>query len=332
MESKENIELLNKDKNNKKESNIHVINNPSNKNINSKENNEIINFLNSLSFENLNEYYDIESNIFIKRIEKLNLKFFWTSESILNKEEIKYPYNKLFLILFKQISLYIEEIARLNKLLKLKNKNENYMKKIIAKMKEKEKENILNKQMVKNLQRNNKILEKNIDKNKHEIEKLTKKLYKNIKMDGNSLTNSLFLNNKYKNNFFISNPNNLNVSVGFDTIITQASAYSKKNNSNKLSDISILSNDNKSKKRKKISNSTDETFNDTKNKIINKGILQCDEEIENLEIIEDILINFKNKNNKYICNGMNTIRNTYNKNIYNKNIVMYNKGIKKKNE
>ena len=332
MESKENIELLNKDKNNKKESNNHVINNPNNKNINSKENNEIINFLNSLSFENLNEYYDIESNIFIKRIEKLNLKFFWTSESILNKEEIKYPYNKLFLILFKQISLYIEEIARLNKLLKLKNKNENYMKKIIAKMKEKEKENILNKQMVKNLQRNNKILEKNIDKNKHEIEKLTKKLYKNIKMDGNSLTNSLFLNNKYKNNFFISNPNNLNVSVGFDTIITQASAYSKKNNSNKLSDISILSNDNKSKKRKKISNSTDETFNDTKNKIINKGILQCDEEIENLEIIEDILINFKNKNNKYICNGMNTIRNTYNKNIYNKNIVMYNKGIKKKNE
>ena len=332
MESKENIELLNKDKNNKKESNIHVINNPNNKNINSKENNEIINFLNSLSFENLNEYYDIESNIFIKRIEKLNLKFFWTSENILNKEEIKYPYNKLFLILFKQISLYIEEIARLNKLLKLKNKNENYMKKIIAKMKEKEKENILNKQMVKNLQRNNKILEKNIDKNKHEIEKLTKKLYKNIKMDGNSLTNSLFLNNKYKNNFFISNPNNLNVSVGFDTIITQASAYSKKNNSNKLSDISILSNDNKSKKRKKISNSTDETFNDTKNKIINKGILQCDEEIENLEIIEDILINFKNKNNKYICNGMNTIRNTYNKNIYNKNISIYNKGIKKKNE
>ena len=332
MESKENIDLLNKDKNNKKESNIHVINNPNNKNINSKENNEIINFLNSLSFENLNEYYDIESNIFIKRIEKLNLKFFWTSESILNKEEIKYPYNKLFLILFKQISLYIEEIARLNKLLKLKNKNENYMKKIIAKMKEKEKENILNKQMVKNLQRNNKILEKNIDKNKHEIEKLTKKLYKNIKMDGNSLTNSLFLNNKYKNNFFISNPNNLNVSVGFDTIITQASAYSKKNNSNKLSDISILSNDNKSKKRKKISNSTDETFNDTKNKIINKGILQCDEEIENLEIIEDILINFKNKNNKYICNGMNTIRNTYNKNIYNKNISIYNKGIKKKNE
>ena len=332
MESKENIELLNKDKNNKKESNIHVINNPNNKNINSKENNEIINFLNSLSFENLNEYYDIESNIFIKRIEKLNLKFFWTSESILNKEEIKYPYNKLFLILFKQISLYIEEIARLNKLLKLKNKNENYMKKIIAKMKEKEKENILNKQMVKNLQRNNKILENNIDKNKHEIEKLTKKLYKNIKMDGNSLTNSLFLNNKYKNNFFISNPNNLNVSVGFDTIITQASAYSKKNNSNKLSDISILSNDNKSKKRKKISNSTDETFNDTKNKIINKGILQCDEEIENLEIIEDILINFKNKNNKYICNGMNTIGSTYNKNIYNKNISIYNKGIKKKNE
>ena len=139
--------------------------NPKNESI--KENpNDIINLINSTPFENLSEYYDLESSIFLKRIEKLNLKLFWTSEYLLNNQEIKYPYNKLFLILFKQISLYVEEIARLNKQLKLKNKNEKYMKIKMAKMKEKEKENILNKQMIKNLQRNNRILEKKNEKKK----------------------------------------------------------------------------------------------------------------------------------------------------------------------
>ena len=102
-------------------------------NINDSNNNKsslnILNFINEMPFDNLNDYYDIESSLFLKRIEKLNLKFFWTSESILNQQDIKYPFNKLFLILFKQISLYIEEIARLNKQLRLKNKNEKYYQK-----------------------------------------------------------------------------------------------------------------------------------------------------------------------------------------------------------
>ena len=309
MELNNNTILTNQEKNTKNDSN--------------KDNtNDIINLINSTSFENLSEYYDLESNIFMKRIEKLNLKFFWASEYLLNNQEIKYPYNKLFLILFKQISLYIEEIARLNKQLKLKNKNEKYMKIKMAKMKEKEKENILNKQMIKNLQRNNRILEKKNEKNKNEIDKLNKRIYKNINLNGNTLTNSLLLNNKRKNNY-LSSPKNLSVSVGVDSIITNGSILSKRSNNNKLSELSIFSNnDNKSKKKKQISNSIDETFNDTRNKILNKGITQCEEEIENLDIIEDILINFKNKNSK-ICNGTNTYRNTFNKNknnIYNKKV------------
>ena len=301
--------------------------NPKNESI--KENpNDIINLINSTPFENLSEYYDLESSIFLKRIEKLNLKFFWTSEYLLTNQEIKYPYNKLFLILFKQISLYVEEIARLNKQLKLKNKNEKYMKIKMAKMKEKEKENILNKQMIKNLQRNNRILEKKNEKNKNEIDKLNKRIYKSINLNGNTLTNSLFLNNKRKNNLF-SSPKNLSVSVGVDSIITNGSILSKKSNNNKMSELSIFSNnnDNKSKKRKQISNSIDETFNDTRNKIINKGITQCEEEIENLDIIEDILINFKNKNNK-LYNGINSYRNNLNKNNNNKTITIYSKRIK----
>ena len=127
--------------------------NDNNSNINSCLN--ILNFINEMPFENLCDFYDIESSLFLKRVEKLNLKFFWTSECVLNQQDIKYPYNKLFLILFKQISLYIEEIARLNKQLKQKNRNEKYYQIKIAQIKQKEKENILNKQMLKNLQRDN---------------------------------------------------------------------------------------------------------------------------------------------------------------------------------
>ena len=277
--------------------------------------NDILNLINLTPFESLNEYYDLESNIFIKRIEKLNLNFFWTSETLLNEKEIKYPYNKLFLILFKQISLYIEEIARLNKQLKLKNKNEKYMKIKLTKLKEKEKENILNKQMIKNLQKSKIILEKKEEKNKKEIEKLNKRLFKNINSENrdikdrdNTLTNSLVLNNnkKNKNNFFYSSPKNLNISAGGDTIITHGSALSKKSNI--------------SKKISQISNDNDETLIEDKNSIINKGIIKCEEEIENLEIIEDFLINFKNKKNNKIFKEVNSLRNTFNKNIniYNK--------------
>ena len=332
MDFKDNSILTQKNNNNKTKTNIQVLNNLSTENINSKEyNDDILNLINSMPFENMSEYYDIESNIFLKRIEKLNLKFFWTCEYVLQNNEIKYPYNKLFLILFKQISLYIEEITRLNKQLKLKNKNEKFMKIKMAKLKEKEKENILNKQMIKNLQRNNKILEKKNEKNKIEIEKLNKRIYKNINISGNNLTNSLFLNNKYKNNFYFTSPKNLNVSVGFDTIITQGSAFSKNNNTNKLFDLSLLSNDNSTKYKKKNSNSIDNTLNSTKNKIIHKSINQCDEEMENLELIENILINFKNKNNKYLRNGTNNNKYNVNKNLGNRNINGYNKKIKNKN-
>lgn len=267
--------------------------------INNKDNNnesDIMNLIKDINFESLNEYYDIESSIFMKRIEKLNLKFYWTSEYLfLNKKEIIYPYNKLLLILFKQISLYIDEIARLNKQIKLNNKNEKYMKIKINKLKEKEKENLFNKQMIKNLQKNNKLLEKKNDKNIIELEKLKKKIFNQIN----------YTNNSAKNTVLFSSPKNIN-SRGFDTINSNGSAFSKKSNMNKIStDLSFLSSENYYKK-KKISNSIDARNIKKRKKnedidinedIINKGISQCNDEIENLEIIENILYKFKNKNN-----------------------------------
>ena len=285
----------------------------------------IYNFINEIPFENLNDYYDIESNLFIKRIEKLNLKFYWTSECVLNQQDIKYPYNKLFLILFKQISLYIEEIARLNKQLKQKLKNEKAYQMKIAKMKQKENESVLNKQMLKNLQRDNKLLEKKNEKNKNEIEKLNKKLENSYKiLTGNKTsTNELYRNNIKDKNYFYISPKFSNTSMVYDSFITQESVMSKK------SDLSGEKNKNKKylinvsvknrHKNKSVSNSVEKHHNNQNNnnnrEMINNEIMRCDEELENLEIMEEILKNIKNKNinNLKIKDKSNSSNNINNK-------------------
>lgn len=79
----------------------------------------LISLIDSINLTNLNEYYDHKTDIlFKKRIDKLNVKFYLETEKCMDArthEEIEKSHDKLFLILFKQISLYIEEIERLNK-------------------------------------------------------------------------------------------------------------------------------------------------------------------------------------------------------------------------
>ena len=265
---------------------------------------QIYNFINDMPFENLNDYYDIESSLFLKHIEKLNLKFYWTSESILNQQDIKYPYNKLFLILFKQISLYIEEIARLNKQLKQKIKNEKNFQIKISQMKQKEKENMLNKQMLKNLQRDNKLLEKKNEKNKEQIEKLNKKLAninKNTNGNNTSTTGIERINyNKDSNNNIVGSPRFSCTTLGYDSIITQESIYSKhinkmtESNDENRNTINVKT----KHKNKSVSNSINKSSNNYNREIIHNGINLCDEELEQLDIIEEILKSFKNKNIK----------------------------------
>ena len=124
--------------------------------------NSISSLINDMQISTLNDFYDIESSVFKKRIEKLNLKFFWESEGLTNQRDIPKPYNKLFLILFKQINLYTEEIDRLNNIIKEKNKNEKLFKDKLYEFTQKEKERILTKQMLKNYQKTNKVLEKRL--------------------------------------------------------------------------------------------------------------------------------------------------------------------------
>ena len=58
-----------------------------------------------------------DDNLLKKRIEMLNSKFYQESEKYLgNKLEMERNHENLYLLLFKQIGLYIEEIDRLNAL------------------------------------------------------------------------------------------------------------------------------------------------------------------------------------------------------------------------
>ena len=152
-----------------------------------------------------------------KKIEKLNLKFYWIYESFIGEDNnnLIYPYNKLFLILFKEISLYIEEILRLNKQLTLKNKNEKFYLQKINDYKKKEKDFLQNKLIIKNLERNTKTLEKHNEKLKNDLEKMSKKLFNiNIPSFSNNSNYTVWRNNlsnkgKLKNNSKGSNKNNI---------------------------------------------------------------------------------------------------------------------------
>ena len=71
----------------------------------------------NINLNGLNNYYSKEDSLFKRRIDNLNIKFYIETEKFMtNKQDIKECQDQLFLILFKQISLYLEEIERLNKL------------------------------------------------------------------------------------------------------------------------------------------------------------------------------------------------------------------------
>ena len=225
--------------------------------INSTEN--LSEMLKNINISSLNDYYEVESNIFKKKIEKLNLRFFWTSEVLLKDNNIFFPYNKLFLILFKEISLYIDEIARLNKQLKLKAKNENYYRKKLEQFTLKEKQYILNQQILKKTQRTLNLLQRTNDKYKIELEKLNKKIS--------------YFNNVNNNSKSAYNNKTINSTFASDSINNgQNSVISGNNN---------------------LKNYKDKSNNRKKNDIVKNQINLCNEEIKSLGIIEEMLLKYK---------------------------------------
>ena len=71
--------------------------------------------LDTINSNSLNIFYPDSSSEFKKKIDALNLKFYLETEKYLsNKKKSEKCQTSLFIILFKQINIYIEEIERLN--------------------------------------------------------------------------------------------------------------------------------------------------------------------------------------------------------------------------
>jgi hypothetical protein len=94
-----------------------------------KHRSSLVVLIESLNLNGLVNYYSPEDSLFKKRIDKLNMKFYIETEKILNNgQELDTRYDNLFIVLFKQISLYIEEIEKLNNMLREKQDTEKTVK------------------------------------------------------------------------------------------------------------------------------------------------------------------------------------------------------------
>ena len=119
-------------------------NSNTNKSISSTDNMQTIeaicNIVDLINDNNLNIFYKEDScSNFKRNIDQLNLKFYLETEKIISSNQNKakedntsFNSNKLFLILFKQINLYIKEIERLNSLILNSVKDADNMKKKMA--------------------------------------------------------------------------------------------------------------------------------------------------------------------------------------------------------
>ena len=170
------------DSNGEMNSNTNQLNNLNN---NLKIQNTICHLIDVISDNDLNFFYqDNNSSSFKHNIDQLNLRFYLETEKILSSPEGTYNNdNKLFLILFKQINLYIREIERLNSVLINQAKEPNFLKKKMIIISQK-KDNFETKEMlIQTLKTTLKSLEKKLSKTiqsenilKEQNEKLKKEL------------------------------------------------------------------------------------------------------------------------------------------------------------
>jgi len=242
------IELEN---NNKKNKTINILSENDKKEIQTQ--NAICNIIDIINDNNLNIYYQDNSSNFKHNIDQLNLKFYLETEKILsqnNNLDIKESQNKLFLILFKQINLYIKEIERLNIIILENNHSPEYIQKKMSILSRK-KDNFEEKELIiQTLKNSNKNLEKKlsyflINENnfRKENEELKKELnyYKNIYQNtintcspnlkkvtsSNSMINSFSDLKIKKRTFSENNQSNMNKKEQNKTIIANRSINKK---------------------------------------------------------------------------------------------------------
>ena len=283
------------DSNGEINSNTNQINDSNN---NSRIQNTICHLIDVISDNDLNFFYqDNNTSNFKHNIDQLNLRFYLETEKILSSEGTYNNDNKLFLILFKQINLYIKEIERLNSVLINQAKEPNFLKKKMVIISQK-KDNFETKELlIQTLKTTLKSLEKKLSKAiqsenilKEQNEKLKKEikyykeLYENsMGISSISVCNSQNIqkNRKSKRTFSDNNKNNFinNATINVNTPPNKNdfNLYDnktlKKNSTSKLKIIKAVKNKTPiNPKKKNYSNlSNSNTINITNNINSNSG-------------------------------------------------------------
>ena len=121
-------------------------------------NESLSNIIDVINNNNLNLFYQDDLTNFKRNIDNLNLKFYLETEKILASSN--YNSNNLFLILFKQITLYIKEIERLNVIILGLKKDEQSEKKMASFIEKREMDFETKKNIINALRFSNNTLEK----------------------------------------------------------------------------------------------------------------------------------------------------------------------------
>ena len=167
-----------------KKINIDILTNNNAHNI--KTQNAISNILDVINDNNLNLFYKDGTSKFKYNIDQLNLKFYLETEKILSstQSDLSHNQNRLFLILFKQITLYIKEIERLNLVLIEESKNPNYLKKKVSFIEKQKLEFETKENLIQSLKNSISLLEKKLSNaiiSENQIREESEKLKKEVK-------------------------------------------------------------------------------------------------------------------------------------------------------
>ena len=282
--------------------------------------------LDTINKNSLNSFYPDSNSGFKKKIDSLNLEFYLETEKYLsNKNHSEKCQTSLFIILFKQINIYIDEIRRLNLILIEKRYDPIKIIERTDKIIKKQKELIVKENLIKALKESksnmeNKLLEAIISENK------LKKEIEILKKEKETYKNQINKNN-IENNFELQKYKSLNPSLLDERICktpyeneTQISFNNKSTKINKLDNNKFIINNSVTKlykkgyfkhKIKKIKYSekkVNNQWNNSNSKIIKKNrlFIQLKEEKSYINSIYRVLYTDINqiqiKNNNCVSN------------------------------
>lgn len=261
------------------------------------------NIIDSINLNSLATYYPKDESLFKKRIDKLNLKFYLETEKYLgntNKGDSLRCQDTLFMILFKQISLYIEEIERLNYVARERTDTDKSAKEKLEEMNKKDKESQANNLVISNLKNTIKMLEKKLNERALNEEKLRQendsykrqiKFYKeklqieitakkNLEINQNRVNNINRLRQNEKND---ENVNNFNMTGKISSKERDARSGSKESNKNKFLAKSNFQTNNTETTQQSSPKNNDNGSNISPNVNVNKKLMNLNQPIHHPE-------------------------------------------------